>query len=178
MTRMLLKTLSRFRREEDGSASVEFVLYFTVLFMILSASVEIAYINLRHAMLERSVDLVTRDIRLNTGDVPTYEQIKQDICTQATIVDACEDNMRLEMVQIDPRNPVMLDPEADCQNASQEARPVRNFVAGTDNDIMLIRACMKYRTLMPTTRFGAQLNYDDEGYAQLIVTSAFVQEPR
>ena len=169
---------SRFRREDDGSAAVEFVLYFTVFFMILSAAVEIAYINLRHAMLERGVDLATREIRLSTGEIPSYAQVRQMICNEATILDACTDSLRLEMVQVDPRAPTTIPVDADCQNSSEDPRPVRNFVPGQDNDLMLIRACLKYKPMMPTTTFGKQLNIDDQGYAQLVVTSAFVQEPR
>lgn len=169
----------RFQKEEDGNATVEFVVYFTIFFLILAASVEIAYINLRHAMLERGVDLATREIRLSTGHIPSYEEVRNTICEKATILDACESNLRLEMVQVDPRNFVAEAPHnSDCQNAAQDPRPVRNFVHGQDNELMLIRACLKYKPMMPTTAIGKELNLDEYGYAQLIVTSAFVQEPR
>ncbi len=169
---------ARFRREEEGSATVEFVLYFTVFFIVLAAAVEISFINLRHAMLERSVDMVTRDIRLSTGEVPSYASVKQDICEEATIMDDCEANLRLEMIQLDPRNMGNMSYTADCQNAAQDPQPVINFTPGQDNDLMMMRACLKYKPMMPTTQFGKQLNLDDDGYAQLVVTSAFVQEPR
>lgn len=178
MISSLKRFAARFRRSEDGSASVEFVLYFTVFFMVLAAGVEIAYINLRHAMLERAVDLTTREIRLSTGELPTYETVRAQICTEATILDGCEANLRLEMVQVDPRDTAAIPYDADCQNASQEPRPVRNFVPGNDNDLMLIKACLKYKPMMPTSEFAQALNMDDQGYAQLVVTSAFVQEPR
>lgn len=169
---------ARFRRDEEGTASVEFVLYFTVFFMILAAAVEIAYINLRHSMLERSVDLTTREIRLSTGDIPTYDQVKQDICSNAAVLEACMENLRLEMVQVDPRAPATIPTGADCQNAAQEPRPVRNFVPGQDNDLMLMRACLMYKPMLPTSKFSQALNMDTDGYAAMVVTSAFVQEPR
>lgn len=178
MMKQLKRFAARFRRSEDGSASVEFVLYFTVFFMVLSAGVEIAYINLRHAMLERAVDLTTRDIRLATGDLPTYEDVRAKICDEAAILDGCESNLRLEMVQVDPRDTAAIPYDADCQNAAEEPRPVRNFIPGNDNDLMLIKACLKYKPMMPTSEFAQALNIDDQGYAQLVVTAAFVQEPR
>lgn len=169
---------ARFRRSEEGSASIEFVLYFTIFFMVLSAGVEIAYINLRHAMLERAVDLTTRDIRLSTGATPTYESVKAQICEQASILEDCNNNLRLEMVQVDPRDTAAMPSDTDCQNAAQDPRPVRNFVPGADNDLMLLKACLMYKPMMPTSDFAKALHVGADGYAQLVVTSAFVQEPR
>ncbi|MFZ7093218.1 TadE/TadG family type IV pilus assembly protein [Primorskyibacter sp. 2E233] len=168
----------RFRSEEDGNATVEFAVYFTVFFLLLAAGVEIAYMNLRHAMLERGVDLATREIRLSTGHIPTYEEVRGMICEKATILDDCANNLRLEMVQVDPRDFTSAPVDADCQNAVQDPHPVRNFVPGQDNELMLVRACLKYKPMLPTTSLGKKLNKDAEGYAQMVVTSAFVQEPR
>ncbi|WP_418592979.1 TadE/TadG family type IV pilus assembly protein [Ponticoccus sp. (in: a-proteobacteria)] len=169
--------LTRFRREEDGNATVEFAFYFTVFFLILAAGIEIAILNLRHTMLERGVDLATREIRLSTGHVPAYSEVKAVICAQSVMGD-CEANLRLEMRQVDPRNFDVLPHDADCQNAEETPRPVRTFEAGQDNELMLIRACLKFKPILPTTALGKALTKDDDGYSQLIVNSAFVQEPR
>ena len=169
---------ARFRREEDGNMTMEFALYFTIFFLIMAAGVEIAYMNLRHSMLERGVDIAVREIRLSTGNVPSYDDVRTRICTEAAVIDSCDDNLRLEMVEVDPRNFWTLEPNPDCRNAEEDPRPVRSFDAGTDNALMLIRACLKYKPMMPTTGLGKELNLDTEGYAQMIVTSAFVQEPR
>lgn len=178
MTHRLATLLSRFRKDEEGSSTIEFSLYFTVFFFILAATVEIGYMNLRHALLERGVDVATREIRLNTGHVPTYEEVRDMICAEAVIADDCADNLMLEMVQVDPRNFQAIPPSADCQNAEEEPRPLRSFHNGQDNELMLLRACLKYKPAMPTTSFGKALHKDAQGYAQMVATSAFVQEPR
>ncbi|MGR3368538.1 MAG: TadE/TadG family type IV pilus assembly protein [Sagittula sp.] len=177
-TSRLGRFAGRFCREENGNSTLEFAFYFSIFFLVLAAGVEIAYMNLRHAMLERSVDRVVREIRLSTGEIPTYEQVRLSICDQAVIIDDCQNNLMLEMVEVDPRNVTMMEPNPDCRNAQEDPRPVRNFVHGKDNDLMLMRACLKYKPMMPTTGFGKELNLDTEGYAQMIVNSAFVQEPR
>lgn len=169
---------SRFRRDEDGNATIEFAFYFTVFFLVLTAGVEIAFMNLRHAMLERGVDVVVRDIRLATGDVPDYAEVRTRICEEAAIIENCSENLMLEMVEVDPRNFWTIEPNPDCRNAEEEPRPVRNFTPGMDNALMLIRACLKYKPMLPTTGLGKELNKDTQGYAQMMVTSAFVQEPR
>lgn len=178
MTHRLSRHLAKFRKDENGSSTVEFALYFTIFFFILAAAVEMGYMNLRHALLERGLDLATREIRLNTGAIPTYDQVRTKICTEAVIVDNCEQNLRLEMIEVDPRNFAAVPHTADCINAEEEPRPVRNFVAGQDNELMLLRACLKYKPAMPLTSFGAALQKDEQGYTQMVATSAFVQEPR
>jgi hypothetical protein len=178
MMHKVFKHFGRFRRDDSGSMTIEFLFFFVFFVILLVTGVEIAYLNLRHAMLERGVDMVTREIRLATGDIPTYDQVRNRICEEATIVGACTGNLRLEMVQVNPRAFQTVAPDADCQNEKQEPRPVRNFVAGEDNELMLIRACLKYKPILPTTGLGKALHKDAEGYAQMVVTSAFVQEPR
>ena len=178
MTHQLASQIRRFRRDEDGGLTIEFLFFFTFFVFLLVTGVEIAYLNLRHAMLERGVDVVTRDIRLATGAIPSYEEVRDKICDEATIIGDCNGNIRLEMVQVDPRNFNTIPPDADCKNEKQSPRPVRNFVAGQDNELMLIRACLKYKPILPTVGLGKELYKDDDGYAQMIVTSAFVQEPR
>jgi Flp pilus assembly pilin Flp len=177
MTR-LAKTLSRFRRDETGSATIEFVLYFTVLFVILATSVEIANMNLRHAMLERGVDIAVRDIRLSTGAVPTYEEVRQKICEEAEVLDQCSSNLMIEMKQVDPEVFVSLPDLPDCINAQEEPRPVRQYQPGMDNDLMLMRVCFRYKPILPTSALAKAIGTDEQGYAKLIVRSAFVQEPR
>lgn len=174
----LIPSLRRFAADERGNATIEFALYFTVFFMILATGVELAYLNMRHAMLERSVDLVVRDIRLSTGNIPTYDEVRTAICERAAVVKNCEENMRLEMVQVDPRAFQPTETPIDCINAEEEPRPVRNFVPGLDNDLMLLRACLKFKPILPSTGVGRKFTLDTEGYSKLIVTSAFVQEPR
>lgn len=178
MTRAIMKRFLRFRASEKGSAPVEFAIYFTVIMAVLASSVEIAYLNMRHAMLERAVDLTVRDIRLSTGAIPSYEEVRTDICDRAAVLDDCVENMRLEMTQVDPRVFVGIGPGSDCINAEEDPRPVRNFENGNENDLMLIRACAKFKPIFPTTGIASHLNLDEQGYARLIVTSAFVQEPR
>ncbi|SHG79729.1 TadE/TadG family type IV pilus assembly protein [Marivita hallyeonensis] len=178
MTQRLTKLFSRFRRDENGSASIEFVLYFSVIFVILAAAIELANINLRHAMLERAVEIAVRDIRLSTGDVPTFEDVRAKICEEAAVIDECDSNLMLEMKQVNPTNFTSLPEVPDCINSQQDPRPVRQFEAGQDNDLMLIRACLKYNPVFPTGPLAAAIDMDDDGYAKLIVRSAFVQEPR
>lgn len=177
IARALAHRLRRFVREEDGNATFEFAFYFSILFVILAASIEIAHLNLRHAMLERAVDLSVRELRLGTGTPPDYDALRTEICTRAAVVATCEQNLRLEMQVSDPRAFAPLPEALDCQNAAEDPKPVRAFVHGQQNQLMLLRACLKFKPILPSTALGAALDKDLQGYGVVVVTSAFVQEP-
>lgn len=173
----LLRRMKRLLRTEEGTASVEFVIVFPFFLGLMLSSFELSLITMRETMLERALDLTVREIRLETGSAPQHDEIKTRVCDRAPVIPDCEENLRLEMIQIDPRNWTNPDDSFDCTDQSQEVQPVRNFVNGMDNQLMLLRACAKFKPIFPGAGLGNQLDKDGAGMAALIATSAFVQEP-
>lgn len=167
----------RLLTNESGTASVEFVIVFPFFLGVLLSSFELSLITMRETMLERALDLTVREIRLETGTAPQHDEIKARICARAPVIPDCEDNLRLEMLRVDPR--LWTDPEAtfDCTDRSQDVQPVRSFQNGMDNDLMLLRACAKFSPTFPGAGLGKSLNTDDAGMAAMTASSAFVQEP-
>lgn len=178
MIGFLKNTVSRFAKDESGVITVDFVIVMSALALILGGSVEMGYMNVRHGMLERGLDMTVRDIRLSTGNVPDYADLRASICDRASIIGNCEENLRLEMKVVDPRDFSPIPNSADCQNAVEVPRPLRNFQSGDDNEMMLIRACLMFQPLFPTTGLAAHMPKDGDGYIPMVATSAFVQEPR
>ncbi|WP_319824355.1 TadE/TadG family type IV pilus assembly protein [Thalassovita sp.] len=174
----LLKSLRALRNDDHGTASVEFVIVFPFFLGLLVSSVEVSMITVRETMLERALDLTVREIRLETGTAPQHDEIKKAICERAPIIADCEDNLRLEMMQINPR--AWSDPQAsfDCTDQSEDVQPVRNFVNGQENQLMLLRACAKFAPIFPGAGIGKELAKDGAGMAAITAASAFVQEPQ
>lgn len=178
MIKSLCRHLNRFAKSEMGSGTVEFVITVPVMLIILLSGIELAVVNVRHSMLERAVDLTVREIRLGTGSAPQHDQIKDMICEHAGFIENCDDNLRLEMIQLDPRNWSGIPREADCTDSSEEVSPVRSFVNGAANDLMILRACAKFDPIFPSTGLGADLASQTDGMYGLVSTTAFVQEPQ
>lgn len=178
MIRLSRRLARRFLGAEDGSATIEFAITFpAVLFMLLSG-VELGMVTLQHAMLERALDITVRDIRLGTGSAPQHDEIKDLICERAGFIDECGNNLKLEMLQVDPRNWSTLPSDPDCSDQSEEVSPVRSFVNGQDNELMILRVCAKISPVFPTVGLGESMQKDGAGQYSLISTAAFVQEPR
>ncbi|SFT49623.1 TadE/TadG family type IV pilus assembly protein [Sedimentitalea nanhaiensis] len=179
MIRSFLQPARRFLRREDGVATLEFVLTFPAMLMIMLSSIEVGMMTLNHSGLERAMDLTVRDIRLSTGTAPQYDEIKNRICQRAGFIKDCGNNLKLEMVQVDPRDWVGVSREVTCTDASKEVQPKTMFKNDAkDNELMILRACAKIKPIFPTTGLGKSIKKDGAGQYALVSTSVFVQEPR
>jgi len=176
MIRRALGKILRFKRDENGSVTVEFAIIFPVFMFFILSAMEYSLVTIQQSMLERAVDLTVRDIRLGTGDNPSHDDIKDSICDKAAMVRDCTNNLRLEMIVQDAFAGVALPPEPDCTDKSEEVKPVREFVNGAPNALMILRACAKIDPIFPSSSMGRALA-DDDGQIALAATTAFVQEP-
>ncbi|HKL07076.1 MAG TPA: TadE/TadG family type IV pilus assembly protein [Roseovarius sp.] len=177
MIRFIKTRIARMRGEETGSASVEFVIMFPIFFLFMLFSLELGIVTYRHALLERALDLTVRGVRLTTGEEWQHDDIKTGLCKVSLLGSTCMNDLKLEMKKTDIRNYAGLDPQADCTDKSETVAPVYKFTNGDSNDLMLIRACLKYDPLFPGTVFGKAINKDSSGQGMIVSVSAFVQEP-
>ena len=177
MIRALSQRLRRFRRGDDGNATVEFVIIFPVFMMFLVFSLELSFITLRHAMLERGLDLTVRQIRLGYATPPNHSTIKNMVCDFSQLGGNCAENLRLEMKPINPRAYAGLDTTADCTDRGEPTKPVKQFTPGQQNELMILRACLKYDPLLPNGVLGKALRKDASGQSAVVSISAFVNEP-
>jgi len=179
MIRMTSKYTKRFVRSEDGNATVEFAIVFPAMMLFLLSGIELGMMMLNHSGLERAMDLTVRDIRLSTGTAPQHDEIKDLICERAGFINDCSNNLKLEMVQLDPRNWVGVSAAATCTDASEEVQPKTTFTNdAAENELMVLRACAKITPVFPTTGLGKNIEKDGAGQYALVSTSVFVQEPR
>lgn len=175
---LLRRFLRRFARSERGSSTIEFAITVPAMLFMLVSAVDMGFVSLRYGMLESAVDQVVREIRLGTGSAPQHDEIKAKICARAGFIEDCDTSLRLEMIQVDPRAWVEPTAEADCTDKSEEVSPVRNFVNGLDNQLMIMRVCAKVNPVFANWGLGANMVKDAAGQFALVSSTAFVQEPR
>lgn len=180
MITRLKNSLTIFRKDEEGAAHLlEFVIMVPVILMTFAFGVEVTTHANRQFQLERGLEVTTRIIRLNTGQDLTHDDLKQAICDNAGGLDDCLDNMRLEMVPVNPRDYAGLPAYPDCTNAPAPVTPVRGWSLGEQHELMLMRACYQYVPFMSSWGLGELLvqgTGNDKG--TMVAISAFVQEPR
>ncbi len=177
MIRYIKNPLRRFRDSEDGSMVVPVALWTPVFFGLILSTIELGTVTIRHTILERSLDMTIRDVRLGTGYQFSHATLKQTICDEAAILPDCMDNLHLEMVSLNMRDWTAPIASADCVDTTQAVTPQRTFQHGDSNEMMLIRACYKFKPFTPAAALNASLPKDSEGYTALVSYSAFVHEP-
>lgn len=181
MIRRSRKFLRRFRKDEDGQMMIEFVLLVPLIFTIFLTSVELGIYSMRQMWLDRGLDMTVRIVRLGTGTTPDHDDLKDMICARAGFIPDCANSLKLEMRPVDPRNFVALSLTPDCFDKSQPVLPedAPTYITGQEHDLMVLRACVKFDPIFPTTGLGFDLVQDGDGAGQAMMTamSAFVQEP-
>ncbi|AEI93930.1 MULTISPECIES: TadE/TadG family type IV pilus assembly protein [Roseobacter] len=179
MIQSLREFLRRFRRDEGGQIAVEFVIMVPLVFTIFMTAIELGIYSMRQMWLDRGLDIAVREVRLNTSSIPTHDALKQTICVNAGFIPDCQNSLKLEMVRIDPRVFAQLDPIADCIDLSLpiSSQDAPNYQSGNEHDLMILRACVRFNPIFPTTGLGFQFAKDNGRDAVMTAMSAFVQEP-
>lgn len=180
MIKRMKNLFSCLKRDESGSASVEFVLVVPVFISLMLMSIELGFITLRQTMLERGLDIAVREVRLGTGQPGSHAEIKQLVCDSAGFILDCENNLRLEMRSADLRSYNSMNTDVLCTDKAEEVDPITledGMEFGTPNELMLMRACYKYDPFFPDDFLGNALVKDTSGQARIVALTAFVQEP-
>ena len=177
MIKRLKSFLQRFRRSEDGNPTVEFVLVFPVFMVLMGSAVETGLLMTRQLMLERGLDLSVRAIRLGTGAEVDTVDIRRMVCNGAGILPDCMNQVKVEMIQIDPRNWQDFPVKPDCVDRGEEVQVSRNFANGESHELMLLRVCALFDPILPNMGIGVQLTKGNTQPYALVSTSVFVMEP-
>lgn len=173
--------LRRFARETTGTASIEFVLLFPPIFFLFASGIEAGLLMTRNVMLERSVDMAVRDLRLGDPSPPTFEELRNQICSEMLIGGGydCLANLQVELQKVSSQSWSPLNGNARCINREENINPADNTIyeTGENNDFMLVRVCIQVDPLLPNYALGAILDNDGNNGYSLVALSAFVNEP-
>ena len=167
---------SRFIKDQGGTATIEFVIVFPVLMWFVMMVFETGFIATRTVLLERGLDIATRELRLGTDPTIDHDSLKQAVCDNSAILVNCERDLILEVVELDiasayPQN------QANCIDRSEEIAPTITFNPGARGTIMFVRACMVIDPIFPGLGISLGLQKDSSGGFQMVSYTAFMNEP-
>lgn len=180
MIRSLRRGLDRLTglfHREDGTASMEFVLVVPVILLIFMSSFESGLLMTREILLEQSVDMTMRELRLGHYPVVTDKVLEKEICSRTIIFPDCERNIAVELDRITTTTWAIPTDVTTCINDSAPVTPVVNLNAGQENDMMLVRVCVSLPAMFPGMGLALAVPLDTQGNYALLARSAFVVEP-
>ncbi|WP_167767130.1 TadE/TadG family type IV pilus assembly protein [Jannaschia formosa] len=165
---------------EDGAATVEFVLLLPVFLLLFISTMESSIMLYRQVMLERAVDIASRQVRLDTRSDIGSDDLKEMICEEARILGDCERNLVVELQLVNTVTYAMPDFAQPCFNRATSTLTATPIYVASDraSQIMTLRACYSADPLLPTTGLGAQLVADGDAEGiRIIAATAFRVEP-
>ncbi|MFO1201587.1 MAG: TadE family protein [Tabrizicola sp.] len=179
-----MTAIRSFLKDDSGTATIEFLFMFPILFLIFTASFESSMYMARYVMFDRAVDLVVRQIRLGNVLNPSHQVLKELICRNGMMTDSigeCINSMKIWMQPVDTGTFNMAAPPKSCVDKAQpintDEPPANEFAYGAENEIMLLRICMKADPMFPTTAVSVKMPVEPDGSYVMLVTSTFVNEP-
>ena len=172
----LLHSLTRFWRDQNANASVEFVMIAPLYLAAVLSVFESGWLMTKNMMLERGLDQTVRDIRLGGHGLTDHDEFKDRICAYSRILKDCGDTMILEVTPIASAADIPSG-NATCTDRSTPEPESGTFNLGNRSDVMYVRACVIVDPIFPGLGIGLQLPKDTSGGFQMIAYSAFVNEP-
>ena len=173
----LLSRLKNLFRNEDGVASVEFVIALPVMLILFAGSFENGLLMTRSILLDRAVDMTMRELRLGHYPLPTKDLLKSEICNRTVIFNDCIDAITIELTRVNTTNWVMPATAVACIDRDEDIEPVTALQIGQQNDIMLVRVCVIQDAMFPAMGLGQLLAVDNQGGYSLVSVTAFHTEP-
>ena len=164
-------------RREDGTASMEFVLVIPLIMAVFMASFESGLLMTRSIMLEQSVDMAMREVRLGHISPLTNQKLKKEICDNAVIFPDCENSIKIQMDRVSTTAWDIPNMPSSCINRREDAEPVLTYNGVSQNDLMMLRVCVVLDAMFPSTGIALDLPLDDDGGYGLVARTAFVVEP-
>lgn len=169
--------LRRFRRDEDGGPTIEFVILLPMMLGFCLSTIELGILLSRQVMLERGMDIAVRDVRIGAMQPVRHDLLVAAICDAALIIPDCTNQLKLEMVRRDPRAWTTLRSEVDCVDREELGQPPEAFNPGIQNELMVLRACSLFDPFFPTTGIGGRIHRESGDAYALVATASYVVEP-
>lgn len=174
--------LGRLLPRDDGAATVEFVIVFPLMVMVLFNSIEASILMMRTTLLDRGLDVAMRELRISTDAPPSYEAFRRLVCEASGLRPArCLDRLTVELTPVDLAATRRLDPSARCEENHADPMPIleddpAHYAAGAANETVMVRACLLVEPVVPNVALMAILPRED-GAFRLVSVSSYVQEP-
>lgn len=166
----------RFFRGEQGGGAIELVLVLPIAMGVFMAAMESALYITRSIMLDRAVDMTVRDLRLGGYANPNADLLKTEICNRVSILPDCRRDIRIEMQAVSTTTWDFPTFAVQCIDREANIVPADVAAPGAQNELMMLRICMRGSAMFPGTGIGDGLA-NNRGRYNLVSVAAFVNEP-
>lgn len=168
--------LRRWRRDERGSAAIEFAIIAPVFFFLMFVIAETALVFIAEQVLDNAVFETARLIRTGQVQGPpamTKAEFKKEVCDRVSIFINCSGaDFYLDVKSYTTFGDMVMNKPVDNQDKFKDAGV---FAFGNANDIVVVRAYYQW----PTNRIFGSLSLKNLSNGKRLIGSfaAFRNEP-
>ncbi len=178
----LIRRLKRSMLGDEGSATVEFVILFPAIMTLFLSSFEISIYLMRSTLLDRALDVNVRALRLGelapgASNEAKQDELKRRVCQAALFFNDCPNAITIEVTPVSTIAWDLPSSKTACVDRAAPTPPSVGFSLGTENNLMLVRACAVLDPFFGTTPLIMDLPVDATGGYAVTAASIFVNEP-
>ena len=162
---------------ESGAATIPAVIFLPTFIMFMISAVDLSLLMLRQIVLDRAIDVATRDIRLGAADISSHAALKASICDGLGLFDDCANNVTVELFEIDDSSWTSDAGTVTCTDKDLPD-PEVTLQTGAVNQMVLMRVCMKVSPMVAADPLALALVTSADGKYALISSTVFVNEPQ
>lgn len=177
--RQIAQTLARFRRDDAGMSTVEYVIGFPVVLALTLAGVDFGTAMIRHASLDRAVEMAVREVRLGNVAADGSGALKDTICALTFMIRDCRNSITIDMRPVDIGQSGAIELPDTCLDREAEIQPFLSFDPGAGNqEMMMVQVCVIAAPFLNISAFATGMILNEHGEYALVTRSAFANEPR
>ena len=175
----LRHAIKRYWKDESATATMELGIMFPLMMIVFIAAFESAMILTRQIMLERTLDMSVRVLRLAQGVITDADTGRDSMCANTSLLPNCDELLTIDLQLIDRTTYDMPSNDEVCAGRGNNIviAPDNTFDVGDSNDFLMIRACLIVDRILPFSGFALNLTRDDSGGLHMMASTIFVNEP-
>jgi hypothetical protein len=166
-----------FRRDETGSSVVGLVVLFPLVMIAFVSALEVSVLALRKVQLATAATEVTRYLRIASNTPPDRQTLIETLCGAAGLFPDCPNSITVELAPVDTNEWGANSESMQCIDRQEGFVPAEEYVAGDNNQLMLIRICAVFKPVFPSLGVGQALVEMNDGDYAIMDVSFFTNEP-
>ena len=160
--------------------SLEFAMVGPIFIGLLLSLFEMGILMAKIAMLDHAVAGASKFVYIGAaqGGAISQADIGTFICEKSVLFRDCEENITVELKPIADFSSSP-DEDAECidSNDDDALAPVVDYQTGAGSEVMFMRVCITTDVVTPGMGLGLFLKTPDTDRAQIISSTAFMNEP-
>lgn len=175
--------VNKFRRDETGFMSIDFIFLFPVIIFVMFLALEAGILATRQVMLDRALAETSRTLKLSGGTPPSQEELVQQVCDIANVFPDCTSSVTVEVAPINTNTWDVGAEYIECydfdnRDGEDAFVPANEYDGGAGSQLMMLKICATFTPLFPYVGLGAKLRKVNETDYSIASAIAYVNEPR